>query len=720
MKILKLLICFFLLTFPFSRDFGQSWDWGRQGYVHGNKPTVTCAVATDAAGNAFLTGGYQSSIAFGNDTIEDSTFTVGQYLYFVKFNSSGSVQWLKQFGTEDVPNPVVTDISNNVIIAGVIHPTLTIGSYSFSRLDYFIAKFNNNGNVKWVVAPYGYSNETGLAVDRSKNIFITGDYYDSLSYGSFKLMDVYGTHSCIFIAKYDSNGNALWARQGMPANPIGSDYNFSGAITTDLNGNSFIGGVYNNHYVFGNDTLISKDINNNGGGNVYIVKYDPNGNLLWARQSGIMPSNNCYAFNEDDHNLGMTTDDAGSVYITGEFNDSISFGKDTLTGSGLFFVKYDANGNEIWAQKAFTNGYGTSGSSLVSDANNNIYLGGYVRSDSIAFRTFSLSSPLYQRYSNNSFIVKFDTSGNALCGSLLGNGSRDVSPVYEATDNTGKYIYLASIFSNDTIFCNTDTLLAYGQTPYVARWVPCGVCALANASISAPSSICKGDTAAITAIPYGSTTTKYLWSPGGQTSQTILVSPTSNTKYVVTITDTIGGCWLKDSVNIRVKPLPQPTLFVQSIDTICNTGGKLFLFGGPSGGSYGGAGVYGNYFYPDSVTPGRYSVFYYSYTDTNGCTGVAMDSVYVVNCLGINEVKGESKKVNVYPNPFTNNTTITVNSTSEYYIELTDVTGRKLKSFEFAGNEYTLSAEGLASGMYFIRVSDKDKNAVGTTKIVIQ
>jgi uncharacterized repeat protein (TIGR03803 family) len=85
-----------------------------------------------------------------------------------------------------------------------------------------------------------------------------------------------------------------------------------------------------------------------------------------------------------------------------------------------------------------------------------------------------------------------------------------------------------------------------------------------------------------------------------------------------------------------------------------------------------------------------------------------------------NELKGESEKVKVYPNPFTNSTTISINTAGTNYLELTDVTGRKLKSLEFTGNEYTLSAEGLASGMYFMRIFDRDKNVVGTTKIVVQ
>ncbi len=85
----------------------------------------------------------------------------------------------------------------------------------------------------------------------------------------------------------------------------------------------------------------------------------------------------------------------------------------------------------------------------------------------------------------------------------------------------------------------------------------------------------------------------------------------------------------------------------------------------------------------------------------------------------------QNQNISVYPNPFSNTTTIALNITGKYYLELDDVTGRKLKQIEFTGNTYTLSAEGLARGMYFVRVSGRSPagnydNCIGTTKIVVQ
>ncbi len=86
----------------------------------------------------------------------------------------------------------------------------------------------------------------------------------------------------------------------------------------------------------------------------------------------------------------------------------------------------------------------------------------------------------------------------------------------------------------------------------------------------------------------------------------------------------------------------------------------------------------------------------------------------------VNELKVESEKVQVYPNPFTNSTAISISSSGTNYLELDDITGRTLKHVEFTGTTYTLSAEGLAKGMYFVRVMDKNNNVIGTSKLVVQ
>ncbi len=110
------------------------------------------------------------------------------------------------------------------------------------------------------------------------------------------------------------------------------------------------------------------------------------------------------------------------------------------------------------------------------------------------------------------------------------------------------------------------------------------------------------------------------------------------------------------------------------------------------------------------------------FNDTNGAFPMYGKLIIPNTTESIQEIN-KSVGVSVFPNPFTNSTTIQVESgkyKGENYLELYDLTGQKLKTIEFKGNTYILSAEGLANGMYFIRVYNGNENVIGTSKIVIQ
>jgi hypothetical protein len=458
---------------------GQSWEWGRLGKEIGMKQTATGVVATDAYGNAFLTGGYYPRIVFGTDTIIDSTIAANTQGYYVKYNSSGTVQWAKQFYSqgECYSTAIDVDASNNVIMTGLFGDDMTIGSYNlFSNdEDFFLAKCDNNGNSLWAISPddslNGFSSSNAVTIDKSKNIFITGNFfYGILKIGTSILTCTPDTSYNVFIAKYDSNGNALWGNQGISISPIANYYDQSYSVATDINGNSFITGSFIDTIVFGSDTLTSRILNNNDGGNLFLVKYSPSGAVVWARQSILITdNNNCNCFG-----YSVTTDNVGSIYVTGAYTDSVSFGAFTLTGQGVFFVKYNSNGDVVWAQSSSSssNNY-YSGYALSSDKYSNIYMAGGGASDNITFGSYVLVSPSSNGV--NSFVIKFDSSGNALCGSMLYNGgSYSDDRISLAVDAAGKYVYQASVLFSDTIFCANDTLISVdNQSPYVARWQPC-------------------------------------------------------------------------------------------------------------------------------------------------------------------------------------------------------------------------------------------------------
>ena len=134
--------------------------------------------------------------------------------------------------------------------------------------------------------------------------------------------------------------NWKWARSA-----AGGEYDQSSTITTDASGNVIIAGYFASDFI----TLGSITLQNAGLGfdDVFIAKYDSSGNLVWAQSFGST---------SDDKATAVTTDNAGNIYLTGYFySPTITIGTYTFTNAGnvgdIFIVKYDSNGNILWATK---------------------------------------------------------------------------------------------------------------------------------------------------------------------------------------------------------------------------------------------------------------------------------------------------------------------------------------------------------------------------------
>lgn len=85
--------------------------------------------------------------------------------------------------------------------------------------------------------------------------------------------------------------------------------------------------------------------------------------------------------------------------------------------------------------------------------------------------------------------------------------------------------------------------------------------------VNSPS-ICNGTSTTLTATT-GAQSPTYSWSPGGATTSSINVSPTSTTQYTVTVTDGVSGCSGQGSGTVTVKSIPAaPTVgVVNNCDT---------------------------------------------------------------------------------------------------------------------------------------------------------
>lgn len=362
------------------------WAQGIGGIGRDNS---RCIVA-DASGNIYVTGGYDSpTLSFGTTTITNVDTTD---IFIAKFNPSGNLIWAKGIGGTDVETSygAATDATGNLYITGYFKSiALPFGAISVINTDtsgtfsdLFVVKYNAAGNEVWakregcfnpdlIGTSYNYfGSDIGYSIctDVSGNVLVTGAFFTKMLIFGNDTLNAGSNATHTFVLKYDNAGNPLWARGETmtPYSGLGAGEN----ITTDASGNVFVTGYFNDYYaIFGSDTVALHG--NPGNPDVFIVKFDPSGNVLWLNGAG---------GNATDFGRGMVTDALGNVYLTGLYSIGIDFGSGVTLGNGASFdvyvVKYNAAGTAAWAIKAGSS-WQDGGASIAMGLYNNLYVTGF-------------------------------------------------------------------------------------------------------------------------------------------------------------------------------------------------------------------------------------------------------------------------------------------------------------------------------------------------------
>lgn len=455
-----LLLCS-LLIIQVGSSQNAGWQWAKS--AGGGSTDIGNGISTDASGNIFVAGSFSSPIInFGTTTLANAG---SDDIFIVKYDPSGAVLWANSEGGSagDGCTDISTDASGNIFVTGYFSSTaFPIGTTTLTNngaaytSDIFVAKYDSSGNFLWAVSGGGASHDYSYSIstDASGSVFITGSFKGpSITFGTTTLTNK--GDADIFAVKYDSSGNLLWA---VASGEGGEDY--GSGISTDESGNVYLTGRFDSQSIsFGTTTLA----NATGSSDIFVVKYDNLGNALWAKSAG---------GTGDDYGMYISTDNSGNVLATGYFQSaSFTFGTTTLYNAAggdwnIFVVKYDPEGNALWANSAG----GTSseyGYGISSDVNGNVLVTGAFNSPSISFGTTTLTS----EGDYDVFVVKYDPSGNVLWAKSGGGTTWDLATAI-STDISGN-VFLTGYFSSPSLTFGTEVLTTAGSYDiFVAKLGP--------------------------------------------------------------------------------------------------------------------------------------------------------------------------------------------------------------------------------------------------------
>jgi len=199
----------------------------------------------------------------------------------------------------------------------------------------------------------------------------------------------------------------------------------------------------------------------------------------------------------------------------------------------------------------------------------------------------------------------------------------------------------------------------------------------------------------------------------GQNTNTIMVSSMGAGSFTVTVVAVNSTCSLTGpadtAVTITVNALPTVT-YSEPADTVCSADGAYSLSGvSPGGGSFSGNAVSGGMFNPSAASVGAFNMVTYAYTDGNGCSNWAMDSIWVDACLGI--TSGQLTGISVSPNPAVNSINISWPATATVTsIKVMDAAGRVVMTeTAINGNTKQLDVTSLPAGTYTVTTEGSAK-----------
>jgi len=369
-----------------------TWGGSQADYIH--------SLAIDNAGNRYVVGEFSGTVDFdpGEGAFQATSNGMAD-VYLSKFDRDGGWMWVKTWGGpgRDVPNGVALDRLGNVYVTGPFqhtvdfNPSASVNESHSSNAggmnNVFLTQLDTDGNFHWARTwgpADGGAESYSIAVDASNAVYVAGDFTGTTTnFNPWDLQhpDYHTNHPGplanfdSFLSKFRSDGALSWARTWG-----GEGYDDGPTVAVDNMGGVYVAGMYASTNInfdpAGGERGLGHPASDTGFMvDVFLSKFDANGNFLWVRTWGGQGA--------EDAGMVAATDAAGNVYIAGRFacvncDFDPGPGQDLHSSNGdrdAFLSKFDRDGNFLWARTWGGPGW-DSVSSLDIDSYHHVFMTG--------------------------------------------------------------------------------------------------------------------------------------------------------------------------------------------------------------------------------------------------------------------------------------------------------------------------------------------------------
>lgn len=291
---------------------------------------------------------FSNPISYNGQTYTPTDPQKPDYL-IVQTSTSGGSGWLKVLPGLEYLNQITVDHAGNPIVCGGFLNTLSIGNTTLQSkgdVDFFVMKLNGSGTVQWVKRGGGEDIEYAAMVstDAQNNLYLAAECYSlQLDFNdAWSLTSNEGDGNMLFL-KLTPDGAPVWEKLYGGGPSFANEFRcFPYSIQTDPNGNTFIGGFFSKKNYFSNITLTSSYNFNN-----FIGKFDPNGEPIWM--TPIKTRRISINYNEIDQdelgNIYIAGQFQDSLFVEG----NVLVRQGATGANNFYFARFDgADGSLDW------------------------------------------------------------------------------------------------------------------------------------------------------------------------------------------------------------------------------------------------------------------------------------------------------------------------------------------------------------------------------------
>jgi len=528
---------------------------------------------------------------------------------------------------------------------------------------------------------------TATATDAQGNVYLTGTFTGDVQFGTLLLTSA--GNGDVFVAKWNPTRNRfMWARRAG-----GTDYDYPEAVAIS-GSNVYVTGLFTRTARFGNTTLTTANSSNNYHSDVFVMKLidaDSTASFGWAVRAGGA---------ENDRALTLAADGA-NVYLGGGFySPTATFGAITLTNADnstftpdAFVAKLTDAGSTAsfdWAQRAGGTGNDQVNALAVSGAN--VYAAGFFGAPRATFGTTTLTNYDTRTLANtyDVFVSKLTNAGSFVWTQQAGGPNSDNATALAVR---GTNVYVAGDFVSATASFGAINLTNSGPTTFstndvfVAKLTDNGAAsavawakAMGGTGVDMAEALAVSNNSVVVAGYFQSTTARF--------GNTTLLNANTNTS---TLTNDVFVAKLTDAGS------------TSSIDWAQQAGGN--------GADQATAlAVVGSTVYVGGTITPPASFGSQTFLEPDA-TATAFLAPIALSAPLATATAAELSQLVLFPNPARTHALVripAVAGATTAVLTLTDALGRAVRTqrtpLPATGTDFALRLEGLAPGLYVLRV----------------